>query len=576
MIADGISYLEIASNYLNGEWSDALNSYWSPLYSWAIALAFALLRPRPYWQLATLHLVNFLGFSMGLVTLQWLLRELTLFRRQSNRTTQQAGSFVVVDARGVSAATLYFVGYIGHIYAGLFLIGTAFCSPDMLAMFLTYALGALTIRMLRAGAETWTFIAAGILFGLSFLARTAFITLAPVYLIVFFVILRNQKRAWLRPLALTISFFVLLGGPFVAAISAKQHRFTIGDSGRLNYSWEIDGAARWMHWQGEPYDIGKPLHSTTKISDSPIAYVFDSDQPGTYPPWYNPAYWYEGIKPHLKFGPQIKIFLFNLSYATRLLLTFPLTIPALLLLIAGGLALFGAGLLQWWPLSLPPISGILIYCLVFLDRRYVAGYLVLLWLSLLCGISIQQQRSQKIINAGLQASHVLFIAILIFVQFRVPARFALGDLTSGRERERNLHYVLAKRFAEIGLNPGDKIAYVGVTFNADWTRLDKVKIVGEVPVKYVRRWKLFSSNVSHDDLSQLEQFWKLGAEAQNRILDGFKRAGAKMVVTDGSFSQEAHAHGWKTALSPNEAGLPFSEGQGLSQIGTRYLWLTSF
>ena len=33
-MSDCISYMDIATFYRNGDWPMALNSYWSPLYSW--------------------------------------------------------------------------------------------------------------------------------------------------------------------------------------------------------------------------------------------------------------------------------------------------------------------------------------------------------------------------------------------------------------------------------------------------------------------------------------------------------------------------------------------------------------
>ena len=34
---DGVKYLEIARAYLRRDWTNALNAYWSPLYSWLLA-----------------------------------------------------------------------------------------------------------------------------------------------------------------------------------------------------------------------------------------------------------------------------------------------------------------------------------------------------------------------------------------------------------------------------------------------------------------------------------------------------------------------------------------------------------
>ena len=39
---DGVSYLDIADSYLRGDWHNAINAYWSPMYSWLLAAAFAV------------------------------------------------------------------------------------------------------------------------------------------------------------------------------------------------------------------------------------------------------------------------------------------------------------------------------------------------------------------------------------------------------------------------------------------------------------------------------------------------------------------------------------------------------
>src|SRR4051794_27074655 len=62
IVADGVSYLEIARNYVKGDWHAALNSYWSPLYSWLAAILMVLLHPSPYWEVALLYLVNYCAY----------------------------------------------------------------------------------------------------------------------------------------------------------------------------------------------------------------------------------------------------------------------------------------------------------------------------------------------------------------------------------------------------------------------------------------------------------------------------------------------------------------------------------
>ena len=48
------------------DWSVAINGYWSPLYSWLLALEFYEIRPSPYWESTVLHLFNFVIFLFAL------------------------------------------------------------------------------------------------------------------------------------------------------------------------------------------------------------------------------------------------------------------------------------------------------------------------------------------------------------------------------------------------------------------------------------------------------------------------------------------------------------------------------
>ena len=39
MNADGMSYLDLADAWREGRWAEAINAYWSPLYSWLLAVS---------------------------------------------------------------------------------------------------------------------------------------------------------------------------------------------------------------------------------------------------------------------------------------------------------------------------------------------------------------------------------------------------------------------------------------------------------------------------------------------------------------------------------------------------------
>ena len=551
IFSDGISYLEIAGKYASGDWHGALNAYWSPLYSLIYAAALVALRPGPYWQVATLHLINFLAYVGSLFSFSWLLRELCF------RFGEKPGLPVYVG------------GYISFILAGVYYIGNGYCSPDMIAFCLILTLSALVLYLQRRPDHSVLYAAAGLLMSLTFLARTAFAPLALLYILVICIHLRTQRRSWIRPLAVTAGFFLLTAAPFVMALSSKQGKLTFGESGRLNYGWEVDGAARSIHWQGEPYDIGTPVHPTTLAARNPDTYVFTG--PGTYSPWYDPSLWYQGIAPRLKLVPQARVLFNNLGYSFILLCLSPVFLPALLLASASGrFSQFRARLFSLWPVLVPCVAGIGLYCLVFVDRRYIAAFLLVIWMAVLASLPYARLRAWPV--RLLEAACLVALIVLIAGKFREPARVAFEDLRHGRETEPNLNYLLAERFQQLGLRPGDKIAYIGLSINADWARLDGVQIVSEIPVRYIRPQTVWANGV-RDDSGEIGKFWHADAATRARIFDVFRKAGARMVVTDG-FLYPAEGKGWEPVLTSAQRKIRFGSGQFPDQVTSSFCRLS--
>ena len=80
---DGVSYLDVADKYLQGDWTWAVNAYWSPLYSWLLGAALFLLRPSSYWEYPVVHLVNFLVYLSAFVCFEFLLFHVIRYQTES-------------------------------------------------------------------------------------------------------------------------------------------------------------------------------------------------------------------------------------------------------------------------------------------------------------------------------------------------------------------------------------------------------------------------------------------------------------------------------------------------------------
>src|SRR5215831_14043723 len=73
---DGVAYLDIAENYARGAWASALNGFYSPLYSWLMAIPLFLLKITRSSEATVLHLVNFSGYVGAYATFEFLLSQL--------------------------------------------------------------------------------------------------------------------------------------------------------------------------------------------------------------------------------------------------------------------------------------------------------------------------------------------------------------------------------------------------------------------------------------------------------------------------------------------------------------------
>jgi hypothetical protein len=386
----------------------------------AVRTAFLVLLPAagavPFWYyrhliFSDVHAVNLAALFASIAAFELWLGELAGFQRRA-------------PFDGISERTLRVAGYSILLWAGLHLTGIGTCSPDMIAMALLFLLSFLLLRIER-GAGSGTYASFGALLGVCYLARSAFLPVAAVYIVVVCVLHRRQKCSFVVPTVLMSASAVLVTAPFLAALAAVKGHFTLGTAGRLNYGWEICGAARSIHWQGEPYDIGVPKHATTKISARPAAYTLDGPVPGSYPLWYEPSYWYEGIQPHFEPIRQLKVLAGSARYLAYLFVLSPAAAPVFWRLLTGRNGWLRRLTANYWFLLLPPLLYIGLYCLVFVDRRYVGGALALVWICLLASVGgpvrkLRLLNGSPLLAGALLTDTPLYYLIHVNVRHRYP------------------------------------------------------------------------------------------------------------------------------------------------------------
>ncbi len=228
---DGVSYLDIADAYLRADWHNAVSTYWSPLYSWLLSGALVL-HPLPAWENAAVKLVNFVVFLGALAAFERLLRELTRQRPARAGAAEESASL----PRGVSLL----VGYALFLGSSCVLTSVAYVSPDLLVSAFVYLLAAETMRAGRAGTTPVRSLTFGLLLGLGCLAKAVLLPVGLVFLAASAFRTGSFRKAVVHVTAAAAVLLIVFGG-FVAAMSAKAGRFTLGDVSRLNYLWIVNG-----------------------------------------------------------------------------------------------------------------------------------------------------------------------------------------------------------------------------------------------------------------------------------------------------------------------------------------------
>lgn len=524
--SDGLSYIEIAEAWAAGDWRDAVNPVWSPLYSWLLALAPALATPA--FEAQAVKLVNLAVFIAALAAFRSLLHAACAWHEQS-----ASGAGVPALPRSV----LVPAGYALFTWASLRLAPVALVSPDLLLTVFIYLLAArlLRQRLQPAAAAGGGF---GALLGLGYLTKTALLAAAPAFVAAAVLPANEPARARQRAVRILV-LFAVVAAPWVLVLSIGRGELTVGSAGTWNMARFAGGIAIPVHWQGEPPGSGMPLHPTRRLLSSPALFEFGDPVSGVYPPWRDPAYWYEGARARfLPAGPRVVIK--GLRRLGGILVEPPYLITFALLLLAAtaaGLRRLVPSLRRLWFLWLPPLTALVSYLLIYLEPRYVAGHITVLALAALAAASGSETVWRRRLVLLLAASLWLPLAP-DFMSTLHSAGGIARRVATGAPFPPNPSVELAEHLRAHGIDAGDLIGYVGSGYRFYWARLAGVRIVAEIrqfdPEGETTSWALSPADARTRDAFRphVDLFWEGWPGRQTRALERFARAGVRALVTD--------------------------------------------
>lgn len=527
---DGISYLDIGDAYLRGDWYVAVNAMWSPLYSWLAGFWLKLFKPSPFWEFSLVRLLNFLIYVAALFSFAYFLSAL----RRDRQLRLKDGS--------LPEWNWLIFGYTTFIWTSLFMNRVWRTSPDLLLAALIFLACGLVLKIRTAASRRDLFVALGIVLGLSYLTKTIMFPLALVLIVVAYLLARQSmgfKPALLRA-SITLVILLTLAAPFVIVISHAKHRFTIGDSARLNYAWYVNGTTRFTHWQGNPAGSGTPLHTTRKIFDVPAVYEFNGAPGVSYPPWYDPSYWYEGITPQFNLGQQCAAVWRNLT-ALYGFLFYRFFIVALafalfaLLYQSGKRQVVLRNLLAYWFLIAPSLIALALYLTINIEPRYIAPFVAVIALSCLAGVQLADTSEARRLVSGVSLALVLFFVLSVLPHTARLAYSGVRDLLYGRSELHDVQWQVAHELQRRGVQQNDRVASVGNTMFAAWPRLARVRVVAEIPAA---------------PGGEAEKFWAVDEITRAQTIAAIAGTGARVVIADAAPGWAIH-EGWQRLGNTN-------------------------
>lgn len=506
---DGVSYLDIGDAYFSGCLYDAINPYWSPLFSLIQGFFALLFNPSIEFEPLFVHLVNFGIYIFSYLMFLYFLDSVIEITTLRQKKIDSKINFMLDEL------LLVIFGNALFLWVSVNMITLSRLTPDLLVSGFLYLLFGCLVRFKLGYQNIVLFMIFGLTLGLGYLAKAFMFPLAFLFLVTAYCILPFNK---INSLKLFIAFlvFIFVASPFIYQISKKQGEFTFGQSGKMNWAWYLNKSYEYWRegWPGNQ-DI---VHPARKVYDTPSAYEYSEPVKGTYPFWYEPAYWFTGLKPYFSLKSQVGIIFWALSRHFKVLIEMQNILVFLFILSTLMLNKkkdFVSDLTQNWFLLVIPGAVTITYALVATELRYLAPFNLVAWIAIFSSI--------KFPNSELNKKLISTAFVLIAMFFVAGSSISYDLLTNGKNDSALTQIKVAKQIKNLGLQNDDKVAVIGLDYGIYWARLAHVRIIGEV---------------STEEESVL---WFSSKDVRNNIFNSFKRFGAKLVVMENPPKQSLEA-----------------------------------
>ncbi len=501
---DAVAFMDIADAIRTHNFSLVINGYWNPMYAASLALGQSIAHSSRWNELQTYWWVNFWIFVACIFATIYFVRGLILLRDHLS-AAEEAPPALSPNALLLVSLALLFFSFQRELILGA-------VRADSLLLFFFLIAAAFLLR-LQATHRFLYYPLLGCTLGLAYLTKSfAFFPSCLLFasIFVYGLVRKTSARKQILTGAIVAGIlFAAVAGPYIAAISKQRGRFTTGESSRLNYAFFIDGTERWHEWHSGKLGLATAnfKHHEQLIADPPPVYSFDLHPFGTYPLWFDPSYWTDGIQPHFALKNHILRFLRCLVLLVRFLFGHlePIVFLAVLLLAGGFFARSRRSWLPFLPVALWGLVMLGIYLPIAIEDRYLTPAYLLFFLSVLAMVRRRNTGHTTEIASSL-ALLLAFLAVANAVSdlgLRRRTFSTPGYILGGHSNE---IYPAAQGLNDLGILPGQTVACFGdgtCQFDHYWARLAGTPIRAEIEVP---------------DGSDANPFWQANAAHQEEVL----------------------------------------------------------
>ncbi len=481
---DQLSYLDMSSAVVRGDWHNFVNGYWSPLQPLLFGLGMRVFSIPRQHELLALALLNFLIAAASWWTFCYLWTAVVRRATASHDSHRWRRAW-------------WLLGFTLFAWCAFELNQLVGASRDLLLAAWIFLASGVLLRIRDQGPTYARYSVLGLAIGLGYLTKAFLFPMGIVFLALSLLAGWPLARALPRA-ALAAVIFLMICAAWIVPLSRQKGRLTYGDVGPVAYAWIVNHGGEWdlQNWPGL-------RHPPRVLVSRPLTFEYASPVAGTYPMWYDASYWCEGVK-----------FEFHPARQARALITAvirEITFPrqwefggvALFLLFLRRRRSLLPDLLSQWDLILPCVIALAAYALVYVEERYAAPFLALFWAGVLAAI---------LRPSAVRLSRIFFafsLAAALIVGGTV-ARHIVHDFQQFSQSNRP--WRAAQAMQQYGLRPGDAIAYVGEPDFAFWAHSMDVRIVAHV--------------------ENYPQFWAADPATQARVLAAFATTPASFAVAD--------------------------------------------